>query len=184
MFSKISTANRFLFISISFFLLFWLGLKFLFFNHTITIEENETILRFVSWTFLGLNFFVALVLFLPRPISLIYNENNLINLSILILLISTLFSTKNSAYITFLFLIFVIIFCIKKRPAFNPHPLLWAMIIYYAFQLIGLLWTIDIESGIKFFDKGLSFIIIPLSFSFISLTGVQRDKILLAFFSL
>lgn len=182
MFRKISTPNLFLFISISLFLLFWVGLKFFFSNHTISNEENETTLRLVSWIFLSLNLIVAIIIFVPRPIQFVVNESNLINLTIFILLISTLFSTKISAYITFLFLIFVIIFVIKKKPVFNPHPLLWVMLIYYAFQLIGLFWTIDIDSGIKFFDKGLSFIIIPLSFSFISLSSVQRDKILLVFF--
>jgi hypothetical protein len=70
---------------------------------------------------------------------------------------------------------------IVKKSKFSFHPLLGVMMAYYGFQLIGLLWTIDIDEGIKFIDKGLSFIIIPLGFSLLSITSQQRDKVLLFF---
>lgn len=182
MFNRVSAANRFLIISISVFLLFWVGLWYFFSIHQITIEENEPLLKLISLIFLGLNLLLAFVLFRPQSVKTIFSESSLINLSFLVLLISTLFSTKASAYVTFIFLLFVIVYVLVKKPVFKAHPFLWVMLIYYAFQLLGLLWTIDIDSGIKFFDKGLSFLIIPLTFSFIRLTGIQREKILLFFF--
>lgn len=182
MFNRVSTANRFLIISISIFLLFWLGLKCFFSIHQLEIEENEPTLKLLSVIFLVLNLLLAFLLFRPASVKAIFNESNLINLSFLVLLISILFSTKASAYLTFVFLLFIIVFILVKRPAFKAHPFLWVMLIYYAFQLLGLLWTIDIDGGIKFFDKGLSFIIIPLTFSFIRLNNNQRDTILLYFF--
>jgi len=182
MFNKVSTANRFLIFSITIFLLFWLGMKYFFSMHQLGVEENEPALKLLSVIFLVLNLLLAFVLFRPASFKLVYSESNLINLSFLILLISTLFSTKASAYVTFAFLLFMIVFIVVKKPAFRIHPFLWVMVVYYAFQLLGLLWTIDIDSGIKFFDKGLSFLIIPVTFSFIRLTNNQREKILLFFF--
>ena len=182
MFNKLSTANRFLIISILIFVLFWVGLWYFFSAHQLTDYENVPLLKLISIIFLGLNLLLAFVLFRPKSFKTFYSGSVLINLSFLVLLISTLFSTKASAYVTFLFLLFVIVYVLVKKPEFKAHPFLWVMLIYYAFQLLGLLWTIDIDSGIKFFDKGLSFLIIPLTFSFIRLTGIQREKILLFFF--
>lgn len=182
MFNRVGTANRFLIISISIFLLFWLGMKCFFSIHQLEIEENGPTLKLLSVIFLVLNLLFAFLLFRPSSVKAIFNESNIINFSFLVLLISILFSTKASAYVTFVFLLFIIVFILVKRPAFKLHPFLWVMLIYYAFQLLGLLWTIDIDGGIKFFDKGLSFIIIPLTFSFIRLNNNQRDTILLYFF--
>lgn len=70
---------------------------------------------------------------------------------------------------------------IVKKSKFSLHPFLGVLMAYYGFQLIGLLWTIDIDEGIKFIDKGLSFIIIPLGFSLLSITLQQRDRVLLFF---
>lgn len=182
MFGKFSIANRFLFTQILLFFIFWIGLKYFFTYHSLTNEENESALKLLSWIFLGLNLSMALYFFHSKQFKINFNSSNLIIFSIIFLLASTFYSTKVSAYATSLFIIFVIVISIVKKFTFNRHPLLWAMLMYYLFQLIGLLWTVDIDNGIKYIDKGLSFIVIPLAFSFINITNFQREKILLIFF--
>ncbi len=181
MFSKISSGNRFFITSILLFTFFWVGLKLFFANNNLSIANYASSSLLVSAIFLVLNMIAALYFFLPRPLKSVLTTENIVNTALLILLFATLFNTTTSAIVTFLFLVFTISMAIVKKSKFSLHPLLGVMMAYYGFQLIGLLWTIDIDEGIKFIDKGLSFIIIPLGFSLLSITSQQRDKVLLFF---
>lgn len=181
MFSKISLGNRFFITSILLFAFFSVGLKLFFANNNLSIANNASTSLLVSAIFLALNLIAALYFFLPRPLKSVFTAENIANTSLLILLFATLFNTTTSAIVTFLFLVFAISFAIVKKIKFNMHPFFGVMLAYYGFQLIGLLWTIDIDEGIKFIDKGLSFIVIPLCFSLFTITSEQRDKVLLFF---
>lgn len=181
MFSKISLGNRFFITSVLLFTFFSVGLKLFFANNNLSIANNASTSLLVSVIFLALNLIAALYFFLPRPLKSAFTAENIANTSLLILLFATLFNTTTSAIVTFLFFVFALSFAIGKKIKFNMHPFLGVMLAYYGFQLIGLLWTIDINEGIKFIDKGLSFIIIPLSFSLFTITSEQRDKVLLFF---
>jgi len=181
-FRKMPTGNRFVFISISLFILFWIIVKIIFSKYNVTAEENQTILRLVSLSFLALNLIVALILFSSKPLKISFKGDNILNFALLALLISTVLCVKASAYITFLFFVVTLIYALVNKRKVRLHPFFAVMVAYYSFQLLGLLWTIDINEGLKFIDKGLSFIVIPLSFSFFSISKEQRDKVLRLFF--
>ncbi|MCE5332420.1 MAG: O-antigen ligase family protein [Bacteroidales bacterium] len=181
-FRKMPAGNRFVFISISLFVLFWIIVKIIFSNYNITDEENKPVLRLVSLSFLALNLIVALILFPSKPLKISFKEDNILNFALLALLISSVLSVKASAYITFLFFVVTLVYALVNKRKFRLHPFFGIMVAYYSYQLLGLLWTIDINEGLKFIDKGLSFIVIPLSFSFFSISKEQRDKVLRLFF--
>ena len=181
MLSKISSGNRFLITSVLLFTFFSIGLKLFFANNHLTIANNASTSLLVSAIFLAISMISALCIFLPRPLKSVLTAENIVNTALLILLFATLFNTTTSAIVTFLFLVFTISMAIVKKSKFSLHPFFGVLMAYYGFQLIGLLWTIDIDEGIKFIDKGLSFIIIPLGFSLLSITLQQRDRVLLFF---
>lgn len=179
---KLSLGTRFVLLSIIVFFVF-LALTGLIYRYTaIRIEQNMSVLTLLA----GSYFFVQLILFLVVFKSYLPKSNfswdNILTVSLFFLLISTVLSVNVSITATVIFVVLAVLFAIVKKKHFQPHPLFYFMAAYYLFQYVGLLWSIDTAYGWRFVGRGLSFIVLPLAFSFYSVSEEKKNLLLRIFF--
>ncbi len=182
MIKKLSIGNRFLILELFVFILF------LYITHFekqkiihLTLDQNMPVLTY----FVGLFFLIQVILYVIFFRKELFKEklslNDIVMFSLLSMLIFTVLSEVIARYITGFFVGAAVVYGLLKKQ-FKIHPLFYFIVAYYIFQLIGLLWSIDFGLGFKFIGKGLSYILLPLAFSFIFITNEDRNKLLRIFF--
>lgn len=179
---KISYGNKFAIVAI-FVLFLFLFLEVIFREKIILIPKAENILTIQKIALLFFAVLIVVYLIIFRTI-LFKNKVTLRSFTLFtlfLMLISTVLSLKLSTYLTALFFITTLIYGIKSKH-FKIHPLFYFAFGYYIFQLIGLTWTINFVEGFKYIGKGLSYLLLPLAFSFFIITTEERNLILRTFF--
>jgi hypothetical protein len=148
----------------------------------ISIEQNIAVLTLLA----GCYFFVQLILFLIVFKNHLpkwnFSWNNILTVSLFFLLISTVLSVNVSITATVFFVVLAVLFAIVKKQHFQPHPLFYIMAVYYLFQYVGLLWSLDPAYGWHFVGRGLSFLLLPLAFGFYSVSEKKKNLLLRIFF--
>lgn len=182
MYKKLSLGTRFVLLSIIVFFTF-IALTGSIYRYTaIGIEQNIPVLTLLA----GCYFFVQLILFLIVFKNYLPQRNfsweNILTVSLFFLLISTVLSVNVSITATVFFVVLAVLFAIVKKQHFQPHPLFYIMAVYYLFQYIGLLWSLDPAYGWRFVGRGLSFLLLPLAFGFYSVSEKKKNLLLRIFF--
>lgn len=182
MIRKLSAGDRFLISNLFVaFVFFWI-IRAIYHFTTIPNEQNIPFLTIIAILFFILNLTLSYFIFKKEKGKINFSWEFVLNLALLLLIISTVLSVYTSIVATVVFAGLVIIYASKNKIHFQPHPLFYFLVAYYLIQYIGLIWSIDPQNGFRFVGKGLSFIIVPLAFSFYSISEDEKKKLLRIFF--
>jgi len=184
MIRKLSAGDRFVISNfLVAFVFFWI-IRAIYHFTTITNEQNIPFLTIIAILFFIINLTLSYFIFKKERAKIKFSWEFILNMALLFLIISTVLSVYTSIVATVAFAGLVIIYASKKKIHFQPHPLFYFLVAYYLLQYIGLIWSIDPQNGFRFVGKGLSFIIVPLAFSFYSISEDEKRKLLRIFFRL
>ena len=182
MIRKLSAGDRFiisnLFVA---FVFFWI-IRAIYHFTAIPNEQNIPFLTIIAISFFIINLTLSYFIFKKERGKINFSWEFVLNLALLFLIISTVLSVYTSIVATVAFAGLVIIYASKNKIHFQPHPLFYFLVAYYLIQYIGLIWSLDPQNGFRFVGKGLSFIIVPLAFSFYSISEDEKKKLLRIFF--
>lgn len=179
--SKLFTkGNIFTLTNLLLFAVFGVALTIFFRPHTLTLDQNIKYETVVAITFIIISAITALMIFRPNQLKI--STESVLFLSLVLMLISTVFNIATSIAVTVFFVLCAIIYALVHKKIQKPHPLFYFIAGYYIFQLIGLSWSIDFKNGLHTIDKGISFILIPLAFCLYPISDETRKKILKIFF--
>lgn len=184
MIRKLSAGDRFVISNfLVAFVFFWI-IRAIYHFTTITNEQNIPFLTIIAILFFIVNLTLSYFIFKKERAKIKFSWEFVLNMALLFLIISTVLSVFTSIVATVAFAGLVIIYASKKKIHFQPHPLYYFLVAYYLIQYIGLIWSFDRQNGFQFVGKGLSFIIVPLAFSFYSISEDEKRKLLRIFFRL
>jgi len=97
-------------------------------------------------------------------------------------LASTLYSARYGINTGGLFLVCSLFFAINQRRIYKPDKVYYWFWAYLLIHIISLIWTTDLQEGLKEFRVYLLFFTFPVAFCFFKLTGEEIDRLLLVFF--
>lgn len=176
----LTKGNSFAIINLLFFAVFGIFLHYFFISYTLKLDQNVSFLTAIAFTFIAISSVAALLVF--RPEKMKFSVENLLKVSLILLLVSTVLNIPTSIAVTVLFVLLSIVYGVVHKKIQKPHPLFYFIAGYYIFQLLGLSWSIDLKNGLHTIDKGISYIIIPLAFCLYPISDETRKKLLKIFF--
>jgi O-antigen ligase len=142
-------------------------------HHNIAVKIGYFILVFFPLVFLLLSETWKNTVSIPRKVLLS---------GLAIFLTSTFYSARYGINSGGLFLACSLFFAISQRRIYKPNKVYYWFWAYLLIHIISLLWTIDIQEGLKEFRVYLLFVTFPLAFCFFQLTREETDRLLLLFF--
>jgi len=152
--------------------------------YTITIDNNITFLTKWIVLYIIVQLIVLLVAFSKNLKEIKINIRLVVLLGLLFMLITTVLSMKLSIYVTVVFGVSAIVYGLFINKYFKPHPLFYFIFAYFVFQIIGLAWSEDSQYGLKIIERELSYLLVPVAFSFFIVTVNERTFLLKLFFRL
>jgi len=105
----------------------------------------------------------------------------LLYVSLLILMVSTIFKLRLSIYGSFIFILLSIIYFFVEKKSLKLNSVYYGLFLYALLMILG---TIGTSKGFRIPDKSLTFILIPLAFSVINISNQSFHQLLYIFFKL
>ncbi len=161
-FQRFSSAQLFLFLSVSLFLL--LAAIYPFFIQKDTIElSRQSVSHFVN--IYSVSLVIVLLIFAVRQFKLLgLNDRFRSFLLLLMVLAAASQLTGYSVSLLLLFAFFSFVYAVKQKRFHKPLWLFWVFWIYYAVQLSGLIGSPDLREGIHMVKSQIAFLVFPLAF--------------------
>jgi len=125
---------------------------------------------------------VALFLFSSTWKNTLSVPRKILLIGLAAFLTSTLYSARYGINTSGLFLACSLFFAISQRRIYKPSKVYYWFWGYLLIHLISLIWTIDLNEGLKEIRVYLLFLTFPLAFCLFKLTGEEIDRLLLLFF--
>ena len=152
--------------------------------YTITIDNNIAFLTKWIVFYIFVQLIILLAAFRRNLKEIKINIRSVVLLGLLFMLITTVLSMKLSIYVTVFFGVAAIVYGLFINKYFKPHPLFYFIFAYFIFQVIGLGWSEDSQYGLKIIERELSYLLVPVAFSFFVITAEERTFLLKLFFRL